>query len=206
MSTLDKAHPLVQASAPDASHKFHLDLSVTDTQIRNAEYAAGAVGAVVLGVVALRIGKLALLEKSVPEIETAANSFRADLSGLAKVTPKQNYYKLKDGVELQFSPATNVYGKTSDLISVSHPIDGEAHLLRDGSRIVQRYDFPNFYDEAGKGIRIRLPGEKRAIVFQNHDQTIINKKTFGNIEKCFLTGSTQPLESIPNLFEQVSKF
>lgn len=152
------------------------------------------------------MGKLALLEKSVPEIETAANSFKADLFGLAKAAPKQNYYKLQDGLELQFSPNTRVYGKITDLISVSHPIDGEAHLLRDGSRIVQRYDFPNFYDEAGKGIRVRLPGEKRAIVFQNHDLTPINKKTFGTIENCFLTGSTKPLDSIPDLFEQVSKF
>jgi hypothetical protein len=206
MSTLEKAQPIEQTKAPDGSHKFHLELSVTDTQIRNAEYAAGAVGAVVLGVVALRMGKLALLEKSIPEIEAAANSFRADLSGLAKVAPKQNYYKLKDGLELQFSPNSKVYGKITDIISVSHPIDGEAHLLRDGSRIVQRYDFPNFYDEAGKGIRIKLPGEKRAIVFQNHDLTPVNKKTFGTIENCFLTGSTKPLERIPDLFEQVSKF
>ena len=206
MSSLEKAHPIEQTKAPDGSHKFHLELSVTDTQIRNAEYAAGAVGAVVLGVVALRIGKLALLEKSVPEIETAANSFRGDLFGLAKAAPKQNYYKLQDGLELQYSPNAKVYGKTTDIISVSHPIDGEAHLLRDGSRVVQRYDFPNFYDEAGKGIRIRLPGEKRAILFQNHDQTPLNKKAFGTIENCFLIGSTKPLESIPDLFERVSKF
>ena len=205
MSTIEKARQAEQTNASDASHKFHLELSITDTQIRNIECAVGAVGAVALGVIALRTGKLALLEKSVPQIEAAANSFRADLSGLAKA-PKQNYYKLKDGLELQFSPNAKVYGKITDLISVSHPIDGEAHLLRDGSRIVQRYDFPNFYDEAGKGIRIRLPGEKRAIVFQNHDQTPLNKKAFGTIENCFLTGSTKPLESIPDLFERVSKF
>jgi hypothetical protein len=206
MSTIEKARQIEQTNVPDASHKFHLELSITDTQIRNIECAVGAVGAVALGVIALRTGKLALLEKSIPEIESAANSFRADLSGLAKVAPKQNYYKLKDGLELQFSPNSKVYGKITDIISVSHPIDGEAHLLRDGSRIVQRYDFPNFYDEAGKGIRIRLPGEGRAVVFQNHDLTPVNKKTFGTIENCFLTGSTKPIENIPDLFERVSKF
>jgi hypothetical protein len=205
MSTIEKARQIEQTNVPDASHKFHLELSITDTQIRNIECAVGAVGAVALGVIALRTGKLALLEKSIPEIESAANSFRADLSGLAKVAPKQNYYKLKDGLELQFSPNSKVYGKITDIISVSHPIDGEAHLLRDGSRIVQRYDFPNFYDEAGKGIRIRLPGEGRAVVFQNHDLTPVNKKTFGTIENCFLT-STKPIENIPDLFERVSKF
>jgi hypothetical protein len=126
--------------------------------------------------------------------------------GLAKAALKQNYYKLTDGLELQFSPNATVYGKIGDLISASHRIDGEAHLLRDGSRIVQRYDFQNFYDEAGKGIRIKLPGEKRAIVFQNHDQTPINKTTFGTIENCLLTGSTKSLENTPDLFERVSKF
>jgi hypothetical protein len=206
MSTLEKPRRVERTNAPDVSHKLHLELSITDTQIRNVEYAAGSVGAVVLGVAALRIGKLALLEKSVPEIETAVNSFRADLLGLAKAALKQNYYKLTDGLELQFSPNATVYGKIGDLISASHRIDGEAHLLRDGSRIVQRYDFQNFYDEAGKGIRIKLPGEKRAIVFQNHDQTPINKTTFGTIENCLLTGSTKSLENTPDLFERVSKF
>ena len=106
MSTLERT----AAKPQDASRKLHLEFSITDTQIRNVEYAAGSVGAVVLGVAALRIGKLALLEKSVPEIETAVNCFRADLLGLAKAAPKQNYYKLKDGLELQFSPNAKVYG------------------------------------------------------------------------------------------------
>jgi hypothetical protein len=204
MSTLEKTAP-EQTKPQDASHKFQLEFSITDSQIRRAEYALGTVGALALGVVAFRTGKLALLEKSLPEIETAAASFRADLLGLAKTAPKQTYYKLKDGLELQFSPNAKVYGKITDLISVTHPLDGEAHLLRDGSRVVSRYNFPNFYDEAGKGIRFQFPGEKHAIVFQNHDLTPINKKAFGTIENCFLTGSTKSLENIPDLFERVSK-
>jgi hypothetical protein len=94
-----------------------------------------------------------------------------------------------------------------DIISVSHPLDGEAHLLRDGSRIVARYDTPNFYDEAGKGLHMSLPSrEMPSMLFQNQELTPINKKAFRTIENCFLTGSTKPLERIPNLFERVSKF
>jgi hypothetical protein len=43
MSTLEKAHPVEQAWALDASHKFHLELSVTNTQIRNIECAVGTI-------------------------------------------------------------------------------------------------------------------------------------------------------------------
>jgi hypothetical protein len=42
MSTLETPYTVEHTNAPDGSHKFHLELSVTDTQIRNAEYAAGA--------------------------------------------------------------------------------------------------------------------------------------------------------------------
>jgi hypothetical protein len=205
MSTLEKAHPVEQTNASDGGHKFHLEFS--DTQIRNAEYAAGAaVGAAALGVIALRTGKLALLEESMPSLETAVNSIRADFLRLTNSAPKQNFYQLKNGLELQFSHNAKVYGKINDIISVSHTL-GEAHLLRDGSRIVAKYGIPNFYDEAGKGLHMSLPSrEMPSMLFQNQELTPINKKAFRMIENCFLTGSTKSLERMPNLFEQVSKF
>jgi hypothetical protein len=126
---------------------------------------------------------------------------------LTNSAPKQNFYQLKNGLELQFSHNAKVYGKISDIISVAHPLDGEAHLLRNGSRIVARYDIPNFYDEAGKGLHMSLPSrEMPSMLFQNQELTPINKKAFRTIENCFLTGSAKSLENIPDLFERVSKF
>jgi hypothetical protein len=65
MSTLEKAHPVEQTKAPDGSHKFHLELSITDTQIRNAEYAVGAVGAVALAIRVLKNYIHGLLDKHI---------------------------------------------------------------------------------------------------------------------------------------------
>ena len=178
MSTLEKA-PAERAGAPDASHKFHLEFSVTDTQIRNAEYVVGATGVAALGVIALRTGKLVLLEDAVPSLETAVNSVRVDFLRLTNSEPKQNFYQLRNGLEL---------------------------LLRDGSRIVAKYGVPSFYDEAGKGLHVSLHSrEMPSMLFQNQELTPINKKAFRTIENCFLTGSTKSLERIPNLCEQVSK-
>ena len=76
----------------------------------------------------------------------------------------------------RFGVEVNVFGTKTDLVSVMHPTLGEAHLLKDGSRIVTRPGVGNFYDEAGKSIHMAFPSlERPTVSFENKNLTANNK-------------------------------
>ncbi|HEY9680646.1 MAG TPA: hypothetical protein V6C86_03550 [Oculatellaceae cyanobacterium] len=196
-----------------ANHKFHLELSLTDKQVKQAEYAVGAaLCAVTVGVIAVKTGQLAVLEKALPEIESAANAGCASVLRRFGAAPRLNYYQLKNGLELSLSKNTSVAMSptetiTADMISVTHPLEGEANLLKDGTRFVLRAQASNFYDWAGKGIEVAFPSRQlRTVWFQNDpERTAIAKKAFNQIGDSFMTGYTKPVERWSDLYEQVSK-
>ncbi|HEY9680663.1 MAG TPA: hypothetical protein V6C86_03635 [Oculatellaceae cyanobacterium] len=198
-----------------ANHKFHLELSLTDKQVKQAECAVGAaLCAVTVGVIAAKTGQLAALEKALLEIESAANAGCASVLRRFGTAPRLNYYQLKNGLELSLSKNTSVAMSptetiTADMISVSHPLEGEANLLKNGTRFVIRTQASNFYDWAGngKGIEVAFPSrELRTVWFQNDPvRTAIAKRAFSKIDDSFMTGYTKPIARWSDLYEQVSK-
>jgi hypothetical protein len=164
------------------------------------------VGAVVLGVLMAKTGKLApIAEKFLPALEDGITAVWGDTLRMVKAPPKSNFYQLKNGLEIQLDRDVTVFGKKTDMISLVHPVSGEAQLLKDGSRIVLRPGVGNFYDEAGKGIHMAFPSADRPTVwFNNEELTPVNKKAFRSLENSFLTGSEKPLR-VPDLFDRVTK-
>lgn len=197
----------------NANHKFHLEFSVTDKQLKQTEYALeAALCAVAVGVVAAKTGQLAIIERALPELESSLNAGYANILRRCGAAPKLNYYQLKDGLELSLSKNSTVAKSateliTGDLISVAHPIEGEANLLKDGSRLVLRTRASNFYDWAGKHIEVAFPSREMPTVWFQTDpiRTAIAKKAFSTIDDSFMTGYTKPVERWRDLFDQVSK-
>lgn len=196
----------------NANHKFHLEFSLTDKQIKQAECAVGgALCAVAVGVIAAKTGQLAAFERTLPEIESAVNAGCANVLRRCGAAPRLNYYQLKNGLEFSLSKKTTVAKSATelikcDLISVTHPF-GETHLAADGSRFVLRAGASNFYDWANRGIEVAFPStELLSVWFKNDpEKTEIAKKAFSMINDSFMTGYTRPVARWSNLYDQVSK-
>ncbi|HEY9753603.1 MAG TPA: hypothetical protein V6C97_00425 [Oculatellaceae cyanobacterium] len=214
MSSIEQLAPQAASKHEEnATRKFHLELSITDQQVKQAEYALGAtLCAVTVGVIAVKTGQLALIERALPEVESALNAGCANVLRRCGAAPRLNFYQLKNGLELSLSKNSTVAKTpteliTGDLISVTHPIEGEANLLKDGSRLVLPARASNFYDWAGKGIEVAFPSRKMPTVWFQTDpvRTAIAKKAFSTIDDSFMTGYTKPVERWGDLFDQVSK-
>ncbi|HEY9758825.1 MAG TPA: hypothetical protein V6C97_26895 [Oculatellaceae cyanobacterium] len=213
MSSIEQLSQAPTKHAENETHKFHLELSITDKQIKQAEYALGAaLCAATIGVIAVKTGQLATLEKALPELESSLNAGYANILRRCGTAPKLNYYQLRNGLELSLSKNSTVAKSpteliTGDLISVTHPIEGEANLLKDGSRLVLRARASNFYDWAGKGLEMAFPSREMPTVWFQTDpmRTAIAKKAFSTIDDSFMTGYTKSVERWGDLFEQVSK-
>lgn len=212
MSTIEQSEHAPPKHEGDASNKFHLELSITDKQVKQAEYALGAVlCAATVGVIAAKTGRFALLERVLPEVESSLNAGYATVLRRCGAAPKLNYYELRNGLQMSYSRNAMVDRKVADIISIAHPEDGEAHLLRDGSRRVMssggKFGDQFFHDHAGKYIEASFPSREQPLVWYRSDpaQTVFSKKAFAKIEDSFQTGYTKPVERWSDLFEQVSK-
>ncbi len=212
MSSIEQLAQVPAKHEENASNKFHLELSITDKQLKQAEYALGtAFCAAAVGVIAVKTGKLALIEKVLPELESSINAGYANILRRSGAAPKLNYYELRNGLQVTYSRNAIVENKIQDLVSLAHPLDGEAHLLRDGSRRVMssggQFGDQFFHDHAGKYIEAAFPSREQPLVWyrSNPAQTTLSKKAFCKIEDSFQTGYTKPVERWSDLFEQVSK-
>lgn len=197
-------------SENNAFHSPHFE--ITDEQIKAsgklAAEAGLALASIVGGVLILRRcgGVQAIAEKIVPLLEDSAPRVAAAARRLTDTEKIPFPVYTSDGLELSLSKNARFYNQRIDLISVWHPTLGETHLARDGSRFVQKSGFGNFYDEAGRGIHVALPGTNQSIRFINKEFTPENRRTFRALEKCIRTRTTKPIEHIPDLFEHVSRF
>jgi hypothetical protein len=166
--------------------------------------------AVTVGVIAAKTGQLAVVERALPELESAMNAGYANILRRCGAAPKPSYYELKNGLQMTYSPNAVVNHKVEDLVSIAHPLDGEAHLLRDGSRRVMsfgQYGSQSFHDYAGTHIEAAFPSRNQPLVWyqSNPVQTALSKKAFSKIEDSFQTGYTKPVERWSDLFGQVTK-
>lgn len=211
MSNLEQLSQSTPKHEQSTGSKFHLELSLNDKQIKETEYSLGAaLCAATIGVIAVKTGKFALAEKVFPELESAVNACYAGVLRKCGAAPRLNYYELKNGLEMSYSPNGVVNRKVEDIVSIAHPLNGEAHLLRDGGRMVLSSggEFgEQFFNDNGKLIEASFPSRKQPLVWyqSNPVQTALSKKAFSKIEDSFFTGYTKPVERWADLFDQVTK-
>jgi hypothetical protein len=185
-----------KSSSESVTSKFHLELDLSSKQIHDLEIEACAAAAAVAAVCFVRSGKaISLIEKAAPVVEETSNTFYASLLRSVGAPIKTNFYALNSGFEATLSRDAVMFGKRTDVISITHPVLGEAHLLKDGSRLVNQFGAGGFYDEARVGIHSGFPGEPSSMLFSNRGVSD-NGQLYKRFENCFLTGSQKTVQRL----------
>jgi hypothetical protein len=201
--------------AADSSHKFHLEIDLSQRQLQ--EIGAGAVaaaGAVTLGVIEFRTGRVgALASHLLPLTEDFGTELWASAMKTVRATPKLDSFALKNGLECSYDRNVSLFSKPTDLVSIVDQIGNEAHLYANGSRTVVRASIDDvlrplsFYDEAAVGVHVPVPKTDLAsVLFNNKALTPKNLRLYKKVENSFWTGYTKPLERLPNLLDEASEF
>jgi hypothetical protein len=158
----------------DASHGFHLDISLTQDQIQKVEIAAAiAAGATCALVLAPRAKVIAAaIKESVPVIEDAANACLANAIKLTRAEPKFVHLQLKDGTECTIVKEVPYFNRRNDSITLAYGDTDISHrdpkfydrliLNRYGERTFIKFGKPNdepkqFFGIPGVGIHMHPP-------------------------------------------------
>ncbi len=215
MTSFDNLGPTTKRSQPDFDIKLQpqekqpTEMQLKEEQLKAVEYAAVGFMLLETSIIAGRTGAWQKMAAELaPVLEKSTTGAWTSALRLAKAAPKTTMLTMEDGVELQLSKDTTFFGRKQDLISVVHPTAGEAHLLRDGGRLISKAGVANLWDEPGIGLHvtfIKQDPKGAPFLLDNHKLTPVNKKAFRTLEDCFLTGSTKTLRGVPNLFEHVAR-
>jgi hypothetical protein len=203
-----------QKQATDANQKIHWEIDLSKQQVSAIEGGAAAMGAAALGIVEMRTGKVsALASELLPIAEDLGTDIWAKAIKTFQATPRTNSLVLKSGLDLTFDRNVSLFSKPTDVVSIADQLGNEAHLYATGSRTVVRATRgdlltpSHFFDQAGVGVHVAVPNyDLPSVVFENKELTPKNLRLYKKVENSFWTGHTAPLERMPNLMDDASKF
>ena len=203
-----------QHQATHANQKIHWGIDLSKEQVAMIETSAATLSAATLGIVELRTGKVsALVRELLPIAEDVGTDLWAKAIKTIEANPRTNSLVLKSGLDLTFDRNVSLFSKPTDVVSIADQLGNEAHLYATGSRTVVRATRgdlltpAHFYDQAGVGVHVAVPSDEMpSIVFENKQLTPKNLRLYKKVENSFWTGYTAPLERMPNLMDNASKF